>query len=206
MTVLVFTDRDGTLNRDENYYLGSNSNWREQVEILEGVVEGLLEINKIPESRLYIITNQTGVAMKKFPELDFTRMWEVNGYICDLLRKEGVWIDGVYACPYVDNQYIKRKKGVVFDPKYVHERHPDIKPNPGMVKKALRGIDNPEIYVIGDRITDVQTALNIGGTGILVESSKTNELGDKEKLDKLEGKTYLAKNFLDAARYIKNSI
>ncbi len=38
---LVFSDRDGTINEDSNYYLGSHPLWKDQVRILEGVIDGI---------------------------------------------------------------------------------------------------------------------------------------------------------------------
>jgi len=40
MTNLICLDRDGTIIKDENFYLGSTSNWKDLVEFLPGVVEG----------------------------------------------------------------------------------------------------------------------------------------------------------------------
>ena len=64
MYTLVFSDRDGTINLDKNFYLGSSSNWREQVSFLDGVVDGIKLINQIPNSRFFILTNQSGVALE----------------------------------------------------------------------------------------------------------------------------------------------
>lgn len=58
------------------------------------------------------------------------------------------------------------------------------------------------MYVIGDRATDVQTALNINGVGILVPFE--NEPGEDEKVKKLEDQThiYIARDLLNAAEFI----
>lgn len=60
MVHLVCLDRDGTINRDENYFLGSSERWREQVEILPGVAEGIRRLNEIQEIYVFIISNQAG--------------------------------------------------------------------------------------------------------------------------------------------------
>jgi histidinol phosphatase-like enzyme len=58
MKTVVFSDRDGTINKDENYYLGSSPEWRKQVSFLEGVIDGIKLINFIPASYFFILTNQ----------------------------------------------------------------------------------------------------------------------------------------------------
>lgn len=211
MPIVIFSDRDGTINLDENYYLGSKPNWKEQVSLLEGVVEGIKLINRIPDSHFFIVTNQSGVALtnEDFEQLTEERLEEVNRYIVDMIAKEGGLVDGVYSCPYVDSAYVEKsaKKNRTVDTKYVHDNHEDMKPNTGMMLKALTSMglkpDDCDIYMIGDRKSDVQMGISIGGTGILVESFKTRELGDAEAVKEMDGKKYIAGNFLEAARYIE---
>jgi len=81
-----------------------------------------------------------------------------------------------------------------------------LKPALGMVFNALKAEnitpENSNVYVIGDRATDVQTALNINGVGILVPFE--NEPGEDEKVKKLEDQThiYIARDLLNAAELI----
>lgn len=213
MKIIVFSDRDGTINLDENYYLGSSPNWKNQVSFLEGVVEGIRKINSISNSYFCILTNQSGVSLKgdRFNELTLERMHEVNKYIVDKLYGQGAKVDCYFACPYVDLAYVEnaRKKGKDVNEEFVREGHPDLKPSPGMIEKALKSInlkrEDCKIFMIGDRLSDVKTGLNAGGTGILVKSNKTREVGDIDEVKKLEGLTYVAKNFLDAVEYILNN-
>jgi D-glycero-D-manno-heptose 1,7-bisphosphate phosphatase len=208
---LIFSDRDGTINKDENYYLGSSPNWKKQVEFLPGVIEGIKLINNIPDSYFFILTNQSGVALDgpEFEDLNLERMHEVNEYILNELKRQGARVDGYQACPFVDSSYIEhaRKKGRKVKLQYVIDGHPDIKPNIGMVEKILYRLaldkEDCEIFMIGDRPSDVELGLNAGGTGILIESFKTKEYGNPEKIMKMNGKTYIANRFLDAAEYIK---
>ena len=109
--IVVCSDRDGTINKDENYYLGKSPDWKDQVEFLPGVVEGIKRINTIPNSKFFIITNQSGVAVSydpndpDFPNLDEERMHEVNRYIIEQLTLAGAHIDDYFACPYIDTKY-----------------------------------------------------------------------------------------------------
>jgi len=216
MTILVCVDRDGTINRDENYFLGKDPHWKQQLEFLPGVVEGIKLLNQISDLKIFINTNQSGVALsgEEYKPLTNERYEETNNYMIQKLKEQGATINGVFGCSHIDLAYVekslKRGRTVNFD--YVRINHPDWKPNPGMVKKAAASLGKTlaecKVYFIGDRLTDVQTGLNAGGTGILIEESKTKELGDKEKVRKLQEKypirIYIASDFLDAAQYITN--
>ena len=105
--VVVFSDRDGTINLDENFFLGTDPNWKEQVQFLEGVVDGIRLINSIPNSYFFILTNQSGVALsgERFDNLSEERMHEVNQHIVSLLNAEGLKVEGYFACPYVNQKY-----------------------------------------------------------------------------------------------------
>lgn len=210
--VVVFSDRDGTINLDENYFLGTNPDWKSQVKFLEGVIDGIRLINSIPKAYFFILTNQSGVALKggHFDNLSEHRMHEVNAYITSLLKAEGLRIDGCFACPFVDQKYADgaAAKGRVVHKEYIVNEHPDMKPNSGMIKKALASVklnqEDCEIFVIGDRFSDVEMALNVDGTGILVTSYKTKELGDVEKVQKMSGAVHVVSNFLEACRIVLN--
>lgn len=58
------------------------------------------------------------------------------------------------------------------------------------------------VYMIGDRATGVRTALNMGGTGILVPFE--NQQGENQEVNKIknQSRVYIAKNLLDAAEFI----
>ena len=186
--MLVCLDRDGTINKDEDYYLGSADNWKEQIEFLPGVVQGIQLLNTI--ARVVIITNQSGVALGRFDE---RRMHEVNTYIIDLLERQGAHIDTYVACPYVDHEYAATRK---VDRHYV-ANHPDIKPRTGMINKVAK--PHEDIYVIGDRLSDIQLAHNAGGIGILVPGFKTGN--DIEQVKTMPN-VYIADTFVKAAQFI----
>ncbi|MBS3075842.1 HAD-IIIA family hydrolase [Candidatus Pacearchaeota archaeon] len=218
MTILVCLDRDGTINKDENYFLGSTEDWKSKVKFLPGVVKGIKLLNQISDLEVFIITNQAGVALEndEFKALTEQRYQEVNEYIIQELAKKQAIIRGFFGCPYVDLKYAEksRQRGRTIDSKYLIDNHPDWKPNPGMVEKAAKSLGKNlrecRVYFIGDRLTDVKTGLNAGGTGILVSRFKTRELGDEEKVQKLKlqypNRVYIAKNFLEAVRIIKKDL
>ena len=86
-----------------------------------------------------------------------------------------------------------------------------MKPNIGMLEKSAQAcgylLPECEVYVIGDRMGDIELALNGGGRGILVASPKTRELGDFEKVHYLAGKhperVYIADDFDCAASIVE---
>jgi len=219
MTILIGADRDGTINNDRNFYLGKDPNWREQVEMLPGVIEGIQRFNAIPAAAFFIITNQPGVAVTT-PELTPVteeRIAEVNDFIVRRLEQNGCHINGVFACPFADPAYVRKleTRGWSYDPDYVRENPADMKPNIGMLRKAARslgkGLDEIDrVYMIGDRESDILTGLNAGGKGIWVPSFKAEEEGQRQKIEMLQRehpeRVYLAEDFLDAARWIEQDI
>jgi histidinol-phosphate phosphatase family protein len=209
---LICLDRDGTINRDDNYYLGSQENWRDLVEFLPGVIEGVRLLNHIKDSEVFIITNQSGVALDMLTE---ERMKEVNDHILSILRCSDLRVNGWFACPYVDSKYAKKAEsnGRKVNPKYICDSHPDLKPNTGLIKKAAeslgRTLDEFNVYVIGDRESDVMLGLRARGHGILISSEKTRELGDYSNVKALEarysgGKVYIASDFSDAVIFVEH--
>ncbi|HLC54465.1 MAG TPA: HAD-IIIA family hydrolase [Candidatus Nanoarchaeia archaeon] len=213
--VIVGCDRDGTIiNEDDNIYLGKSPKWKEQLRILPGVASGIMAINEIPDSYLVVVTNQSGVAItgSEFAELTEGRVDEVNSEIGSLLRARGCRIDGFFVCPYVDNAYAAqaRDRGRVIDEHYIRDGCRDLKPKPGLLEKAAAKVgfklDQCSLYVMGDRFTDVEMGINGGGTGILIESPKTRELGDLRKTLRLKNqytsRVHIANTFDAAARTI----
>jgi len=202
--VLVCIDRDGTIVYDNKYYLGRQRDWKSEVKFLKNVVKGIKKLMKIKNIKIYIITNQPAVAIKDFPLLTQRKAEEVSQYVIDMLKEKGAIIDGFKVCGHANSSYVKRKKEFKFDGKYVCDC-PCIKPKPGMVidvlKKESLKKSNTSIYVLGDRLSDVQTGINAKGWGILIPFS--NMKGEKEKVKRLKSKNkYIAKDFLSAAEFI----
>ena len=206
MKALICIDRDGVLLHDEKYYLGKTHDWKKKMRILPGVVEGIKKLNKLPDVAIYMITNQPGVAVKNFKLLTLERAHQVCQAVVDRLKKRGAISKGYFLCAHASPTYTKRKVDFKFHKSLICNCS-CIKPNPGMVFDALEaeGItaDKAHIYVIGDRDTDVQTALNIGGIGVHVPFINEPEQEKKVKRKyKDNKKVYLAKDFKDAANFI----
>ena len=208
---IVCIDRDGTLIHDsrEHLFLGQDNNWQEKVEVLPYAVEGLLLLNSIPDTGIYMITNQGGVAISDLALLTEERAHGVCRYVVALLKDNGAHLNDYFLCPHATPEYASSRPGANFHVHLVHDCH-CLKPSLGMVFNALKaeGItpDSADIYVIGDRASDVQTALNINGTGILIPF--VNEPGELDKVRLLEkqGQIYVAETMLDAAEFIVSRV
>jgi histidinol-phosphate phosphatase family protein len=202
--ILVCVDRDGTLIYDDKYHLGKTDDWKSKIKILPTVIEGLRLLRTLPDVTIYIITNQPWVAIRGFSLLTLNRAHEVNRYILAEIAKMGEQIDGYFLCPHANLQYVKKKTDYHFDEKLVCDCECE-KPKSGMVFDALKseGLTREEaiLYVIGDRSSNVETALNVNGTGILIPFE--NEPKHFEKIKKLDQtNVYIARNFLEAAQLI----
>jgi histidinol-phosphate phosphatase family protein len=204
---IICIDRDGTLIHDtkEHLFLGRDNDWREQVRLLPHAAEGLRFLNAIPDAGIYMITNQAGVAISDFPLLTEARAHEVCRYVVESLKDKGGLLHGYFLCPHATPEYAARKPGIRFHTQLVHDCH-CLKPALGMVFNALQaeGItpDNADIYVIGDRASDVRTALNIGGIGVLIPF--VNEPGETGKVAKMHPQNHIhvAQDMFAAAEFI----
>lgn len=208
--ILICLDRDGTLIYDDRYYLGRTSDWKSKVKILKNVIRGLELIKKeIPGAVVYMITNQPGVAIKDFPQLTLKRDHEVNRYVLKKINEKKDLIKDYIFCPYASKDYPKTHLQYDFKKEYVKNK-PCIKPLPGMIYQALKkeGFNkkNTKIYFIGDRDSDVKTALNAGGIGILIPFSKTKEelrkVRQTMKNKNLKKRINISKDLLSAAKFI----
>lgn len=211
---LICSDRDGTINLDENYFLGSKSHWREQLEFLPGVVDGILLLNTLPNTKFVITTNQTGVALRgeEYDLLTEERAREVNEHVMSELAALGCRIDGCFMCPYVTSAYAAeaREHGRIVAPQYVKDDARCIKPNIGMIEDAAAHLDltleDTNRFVIGDRASDVEFGINAKGITFFIESVKSREIQDTSKVHMLAERhpetVFIVSDFLKAAQHI----
>ncbi|NQU83123.1 MAG: HAD-IIIA family hydrolase [Parcubacteria group bacterium] len=202
--VLIALDRDGTINYDSGFF-GKNDNWREELKLYSGAAYGIKKMNEF--AKTVVITNQFGVAREYLTE---ERVKEVNQAISSLLETSGAKIENWYYCPFVEKTWAERE-GINLNNRWVSDNDPELrKPNIGMLKRAAEDMgakleDFSHIYVVGDRISDVETGINAGGKGVLVGNEKNQ--GEFEKIKDIEekhpGKILLADNLLTAAELIR---
>lgn len=160
---LLLIDRDGTLiNEAPPTYQLDNF---DKLTFYPGVFEFMGKIAKELEYELVMPTNQDGLGTTSFPENTF---WPLHNFVLKSLANEGI----VFS-------------DVLIDKTYPHENAATRKPGTGMFTKY---INNPEYdlansYVIGDRITDMQLAKNLGCKGIWINNDAS--LGAAEIQDQV---------------------
>ena len=149
MKKVLFIDRDGTLiwEPPDTFQIDSF----EKLKFLPGVFSYLGKIAKELDYELVMVTNQDGLGTDSFPENTF---WPVQNFIVDAFQKEGV----VFS-------------EICIDMSFESENKPTRKPNTGMLTKYLSGnYDLKNSFVIGDRLTDVKLASNLGCKSIFIKN------------------------------------
>lgn len=149
----AFLDRDGVLIEDCGY-----PHRPEHLVLIRGAAEAVRRLKSLGYLTV-IVTNQSGVARGLFTE---EQMHDFNALLIQRLAQDGGVIDAVYAAPHHADAVVER---------YRHPDHPDRKPNPGMLLRAIaeHEIDPAQSLMIGDQPTDVEAARRAGVSGHLFE-------------------------------------
>lgn len=152
----AFLDRDGIINVDHGYVYRV-----EDFQFVEGFPELALSLKKLGYL-LIVITNQSGVARGLYSLGDVHTFHKQISQ--QLYEAVGVRIDGFYICPH-------HPKGNVSA--FAIECNCR-KPKPGLIEKAMAdyAIDLSQSFVLGDKDSDVETALIAGITGFQLASEK----------------------------------
>lgn len=146
----LFIDRDGTLVIEPpvDYQLDS----LEKLEFYPKVFRNLYFIRKQLDFEFVMVTNQDGLGTSSFPENTF---WPAHNKMLKTLEGEGIVFDDM-----------------LIDRSFPEDNSPNRKPRTGMLGKYLAGeYDLANSYVIGDRLTDMELAANLGAKGIWLRPS-----------------------------------
>lgn len=163
---VLFIDRDGTIIKETA---------DEQIDAFEKMIfypkafTYLSKIAKELDYELVMITNQDGLGTDVFPEETF---WPVHNFILKSFENEGVTFDKVFL-----------------DRTFPHENANTRKPGTGLLTEYFSDeYDLENSFVIGDRLTDIELAKNLGSKGIFINDNtnlgtgeitvKHNELND----------------------------
>ena len=160
---VLFIDRDGTLVLEpENYQLDSLA----KLEFYPKVFQFLSKIVKELDFELVMVTNQDGLGTESFPEETF---WPTQNFILKAFENESIIFDEIFI-----------------DKSFPEENAPTRKPRIGMLTKYSNNLeyDLENSFVIGDRITDVELAKNLGSKAIFIKNEEN--LGGKEIATSLE--------------------
>ncbi len=159
----LFIDRDGTLIVEPPVTFQVDN--LEQMEFLPNVIRNLYFIRKNLSFEFVMVTNQDGLGTPVNPQENFDL---VQGKMLQLLEGEGITFDKIFidkSCP--------------------EDNLPTRKPGTAMLTGYMNGdYDMESSYVIGDRLTDVELAKNLGCRAIfLCEPEKAAKMLEEKKLE-----------------------
>lgn len=148
----VFLDRDGTIIEDPGYL-----HEPDKVRLLPGAGQAVKRLN---EAGFLVVStsNQSGIARGLYTVVDYEAVQQRLGA---LLTAQGARLDGAYYCPH--------------HPRFTGPcdcRKPGLKQFRDAA--AALDIDLAESWWVGDRLTDVQPAAELGGKAILVATGEGN--------------------------------
>jgi imidazoleglycerol-phosphate dehydratase/histidinol-phosphatase len=163
MKKVLFIDRDGTLALEPSDY---------QLDALEKLVfypkvfTYLGKIAREMDYELVMVTNQDGLGTASFPENSF---WPTHNFVLKSFENEGVTFENV-----------------LIDKSFPADNAPTRKPRTGLLTQYLvnEKYDLANSYVIGDRLTDMELAKNIGAKGLFIANDEA--LGSEEAAKDLE--------------------
>lgn len=144
----VFLDRDGTINKDKGYVYRA-----EDFEFIEGAIDAIVSLNK-NMFKVIVVTNQSGVGRGFFSEEDVKKL---HVFINSELRKHNAWVDKFYFCPHSPDEGCDCRK-----------------PKIALFKRAIKDfdVDIKNSYIIGDKISDVLPAEQLGCKAFLLEKPR----------------------------------
>ncbi|MDO4715015.1 MAG: bifunctional histidinol-phosphatase/imidazoleglycerol-phosphate dehydratase HisB [Bacteroidales bacterium] len=143
---VLFIDRDGTLiHEPSDFQIDSY----EKLRFLPGVIRALHAIRQKTDYELVLVSNQDGLGTPSFPEETF---WPAHNLMLQILKDEGITFDASFI-----------------DRSFEHENKPTRKPGTAMLTHYMtEGYDLANSYVIGDRLTDLALAKNLGAKGLQI--------------------------------------
>jgi imidazoleglycerol-phosphate dehydratase/histidinol-phosphatase len=159
MKKVLFLDRDGALIHEP--VADEQVDSLEKLEFLPYVISSLKTISENTDFEFVMVTNQDGLGTASFPEDTF---WPAHNKMLTTLQNEGITFTNIHI-----------------DRSYPHENLDTRKPGIGMLSEYMTGeYDLENSYVIGDRITDVQLAQNLGCKAIwILQPERSNDFQTK---------------------------
>ena len=169
MKPVLFIDRDGTLIREP---ADEQIDSFEKLEFYPKVFQYLSKIAEELNFEIVMITNQDGLGTEVYPEDTF---WPVHNFVIKTFEQEGV----VFKEQFIDRTFAK-------------DNAPTRKPNTGLLTKYFsEDYDLTNSYIIGDRLTDIELAKNLGARGIFINNN-TNLGTDEVTVSNNELQQYIA--------------
>lgn len=166
MKKVLFIDRDGTMVLEPaDYQLDSF----EKLEFYPKAFQYLAKIANELDYELVMVTNQDGLGTDSHPEETF---WPTHNFIIKAFENEGVVFEAVFI-----------------DKTFPYENAPTRKPRTGMLTQYINNpaYDLENSFVLGDRLTDVELAKNLGSKAIFINTDEglgsTEVASKREELD-----------------------
>ena len=159
MKKVLFIDRDGTIiiEPKEDFQIDS----LEKLEFLPHVISALKTIQTHTDFEFVMVTNQDGLGTDSFPEDTF---WPAQNKMLTTLKNEGISF-----------------KEIIIDKTFPHENKPTRKPGTALLQKYFsEEYDLANSFVIGDRITDIELAKNLGSKAIFIYEPETKPVIPEE--------------------------
>ncbi|MCA9398509.1 MAG: histidinol-phosphatase [Candidatus Omnitrophica bacterium] len=153
MKKLLIIDRDGTIIIEPP---DQQIDSIEKLSFIDGVLTNLAQIVKEFDYDLVMVTNQDGLGTDSFPEDHF---WPAHSVMLDKLKERDIVF-----------------REVLIDRSFEKDNAPTRKPQTGLMTSYLEGnYDLKNSFVIGDRLTDVEFAKNLGCRGIWIKDVPSEE-------------------------------
>jgi len=156
MQKLLFIDRDGTIIDEPKTDFQIDS--LEKLEFLPKALSNLRKIAEETDYQFIMVTNQDGLGTDSFPEDTF---WPAHNKMLKTMENENIHFSAIHI-----------------DRSFPHENLPTRKPGTALLTKYFDDVkyDLKNSYVLGDRATDVQLAVNLGSKAIFITDGLTNNL------------------------------
>ena len=160
MKKVLFIDRDGTMTLEPSDYQVDSF---EKLVFYPSIFQYLGKIARELDYELVMVTNQDGLGTDSFPEEAF---WPYQNHLVKTFANEGIVFSEIFIDrTFPEEQAVTRKPGTGMLAAYLNNRNYDLSAS----------------YVIGDRLTDMELAKNLGAQGIFIDNNA--DLGADEVTD-----------------------
>ena len=172
----IFFDRDGTINHDPGYI-----SQLEDFKLFDFTISALRLLKSI-SNKFIIITNQSGIGRRLIKEID---LLGINNFLMSEFANNDIPLLKTYYCPEHPDQASDRRK-----------------PGVGMFIESSKdySIDLSNCLMIGDSISDIQPAKNLGMDSMLVLTG--NGKNHHSRFSKDNEPTYVSQNILTGAKLL----
>jgi imidazoleglycerol-phosphate dehydratase / histidinol-phosphatase len=161
MQKILFIDRDGTLIAEPQTDFQVDA--LHKLVLLPNIIHHLHKLRQQSPYLFVIVTNQDGMGTVAFPAENF---WETHNKMIALFESQGITFDAVHI-----------------DEHFEHDNSPNRKPNTGMLGAYFSpAYDLQNSYTIGDRLTDILLAKNLGAKGILLRHDYNKNIAVPDEL------------------------